>query len=244
MSVYAAKSGTTIIDEAAYNDLLDLYSFEIVYTGSSVAAKTGTGVAEFDCASYDHCGSFAATGVTEISRLEFNMAQDGAGADLTLEIRSGMNPAAGTDGTLLKSVVIPGEWIPATAGIVSIPCVLTGLTAGNTYWWRIRKAGDATNHFHLVGETSQDGSYPAYYRAAASGNWTLENSIQFTVYSGLTGDELAIVTDQVIEVFVYTGADITGIRRFVPPIDGTAGGIRDTLTFTWSGTTLQRGVVS
>lgn len=241
---YAAKSGVTIIDEAAYNDLLSLQSFELVYEGASVDAKTGSGVAEFDCASYSHCMRFTATGVTEISRVEFNLAGDGAQADLTVELRSGMTPASGVDGTLLKSVTIPKEWIPATAAVVSIPIVMTGLTAGNQYWLVVKKAGDGTDHFHLIGETSQDANYPAYYRAGTSGNWTLENSIQFTVYSGATGDLLASVRDQAICILGYTGDDVTTVKRYIPPVDGTAGGIRDTLTLTWNSGQLARGVVS
>lgn len=232
MTLYAARSGVSIIDVATYNSLISLNSIKHIYTGSSVSGKTGAGVAEFDFASYDHCGSFVLAGVTSIGRIEFNTASDGTGADLTLEIRSGMDPASGVDGTLLKRIVIPGEFIPATAAVFSVPVGLSGLTAGNTYWWRILKAGDATNHFHLVGETSQDGSYPAYYRAAASGNWTLENSIQFTVYSGVApgGTLSAVMADQAILLIERTAGYPTTLWQYIPDIAGTSGGIRQQIT--------------
>lgn len=243
MTLWAARSGVTIIDEDTWNSQLMPDDVEMIYTGSSVDAKTGSGVAEFDCASYDHCGSFTLTGVTEISRIEFNLAQDGSGADLVLEIRSGMDPAAGDDGTLLKRITIPASWIPATAAVTSVPVGLTGLTAGNTYWWRILKAGDATNHFHLVGETSQDGSYPAYYRAAASGNWTLENSIQFTVYSGesATDDLLFSMGDAAILAYAYTTGFLTGITVAAWAVDGTLM-VDKTYTLTRTGALIKRGV--
>lgn len=245
MTLWAARSGVTIIDEDAWNSQLMPDDVEMIYTGSSVDAKTGAGVAEFDCASYDHCGSFTLTGVTELSRIEFNLAGDGDQADLTLEIRSGMDPAAGDDGTLLKSITIPASWIPATAAVISVPVGLTGLTAGATYWWRIQKAGDATDHFHLVGETSQDGSYPAYYRAAASGNWTLENSIQFTVYSGeSTSDDLLFsMGDAFLMAFSYAYGLLASIKYAVWAVDGTLM-INKTYTLTRSGTIIKRGVAS
>lgn len=244
MTIYAGKGGVTLIDEATYNSLLLFNDVELIRQGAAVDAKTGTGVAEFDCASYDHCGSFTLTGVTELSRIEFNLAGDGVQADLTLEIRSGMTPASGADGTLLKSITIPASWIPATAAVISVPVGLTGLTAGATYWWRIRKAGDGTNHFHLVGETSQDGSYPAYYRAAASGNWTLENSIQFTVYSGNGGELYHSIHDAAVMNYTHDASgNLTAIQAAVRAVDGTLM-IDQTLTLTLDGATIVRGVIS
>lgn len=243
--LYSAKAGTTVIDEATFNGLLALHDFELVYTGSDTDAKVGSGVAEFDCASYHHCIRFKAWSTTTMCRVEFGLAQDGAGADLTLELRSGMTPASGVDGTLLASVKIPGEWIPATAGTVSIPLVMTGLTSDGTYWLVVKKAGDGTDHFHLIGETSQDANYPCYYRAADSGNWTLEDSIHFTVYSGTTGDIVATIRGgNAICLLEYDGDEITTVKRFIPSVDETDDGIRDTMTLTWTSGVLERGVVT
>lgn len=244
MTLWAARSGVTIIDEDLWNSQLCPDDVEMIYTGTSRAAKTGSGVAEFDCASYDHCGSFVLTGSTEIGRIAFNLAKDGTGADLTLEIRAGMTPASGVDGTLLKRITIPASWIPATAAVTSVPVGLTGLTAGATYWWRILKAGDATNHFHLIGETSQDGSYPAYYRAASSGNWTLENSIQFTIYSGSVGALLHSMQDAALINHYHNATGFpTALQIAEWAVDGTLM-IDKTYTLTLSGGNVVRGVGS
>lgn len=244
MTDWAAKSGVSIIDEDLLNSKHMPDDIEMIYTGSSVSGKSGSGVAEFDVASYDHCGSFVLTGVTQIGRIAFKLAQDGTGSELTLEIRSGMTPASGVDGTLLKRITIPASWIPATAAVTSIPVGLTGLTAGATYWWRILKSGDATNHFHLIGETSQDGSYPAYYRAAESGNWTIENSIQFTVYSGSFGDLLHSIQDSAVFNHTHNVYGFpTALQIADRAVDGTLM-IDKTYTLTLDGGNVVRGVGS
>ncbi|MBC9786297.1 hypothetical protein H1S01_17705, partial [Heliobacterium chlorum] len=88
--IYAFKAGTSVIDEATMNSILSLQPFSLIYDGAQVDAKTGAGVAQFDCASYDHLISFTASGVTEISRIELELVKDGIGADVIVEIRSGL----------------------------------------------------------------------------------------------------------------------------------------------------------
>lgn len=239
----AFKNLVSPYSENVMNTLLSLQPFALIYDGSQVDAKTGAGVAEFDCASYDHAIRFTATGVTEASRVELELIKNGEGADLTLEVRNGFT-TAGADGTLLKSVVLPKEFIPTGRSYWSIPLDCTGLTAGQQYWLIIRKAGDATNHFHLHGETTQDATHPAYRRAGTSGAWTAENAIHFKVFSGESGElKHGIYGQNGYTTVEYAGEVISKVYRYLPPADGPAGGIRDVQTYTWSGDYLKRGDV-
>lgn len=245
MSLYAFLGGITPLDESQMNAMLAMQDFELIYTGTSFDAKSGSGVAEFDCASYHHCIRFTATAVTEIARVVLNVAKDGTGADLTIELRSGMVPGSGTDGTLLATYVYPKEWLPDTAATFSFPLPMTGLTAGTTYFLVIKKAGDGTNHFHLIGETSTDTNHPCWYRAGSSGAWTAENAIQFSVYQGATGNILGVTAGMAVAAMEYNASNlITTIYSYLPNSEGSTGGIREKMTLTWSGSALIRGVTS
>jgi hypothetical protein len=170
--------------------------------------------------------------------------RDGNGADLILQIRSGMNPAAGNDGTLLKQVVVPKEFIPTTKTYWSIPVGLTGLTSGGQYWLVVKRGGDATHHLDWVGETAQDASYPAYYRAGDSGAWTANNALHFRVYSGASGDlRHSIYAGTGYTTVEYSGEIISKVYRYLPPADGPEGGIRDVVMYNWSGEYLVGGDV-
>lgn len=245
MALNAFKNGVTMLDEVQLNSLISLQNFVLIYTGSQVDAKTGTGTAEFDCASNDHAIRFTAVDITEISRVEFELIKHGEGADLVVEVRDGFNPDGTADGTLVSKRVLPKEFIPATRSYWSIPLDATGLTAGNTYWLIVRGAGDATNHFHLHGETAQDADYPAYYRAVGgSGAWTAENAIHFKVFAKESGDLLhGIWGNNGVTWIEYDGELISKVYRYLPPSDGPGDGVRDILTYTWSGEYLKRGDV-
>lgn len=244
MAITAAKSGVTVLDEAWLNSLLSLQDFTLIYEGTQRDAKTGTGTAEFDFASYDHAIRFTATGTTEVARVEFELIKHGAGADLVVEVRSGFDPAGSTEGTLLKKMTLPKEFIPTSRSYWSIPIALEGLTAGAQYWLIVRKAGDATNHFHLHGETAQDAAYPCYYRAGTTGAWTLENSVHFKVFSGESGNLLhGIYGTNGITWVSYAGEIVDKVYRYLPDAAGGPG-IRNIETFTWSGEYLKKGAVS
>lgn len=233
----AAVSGETIIDEALLRGFIAYRSAALLYTAQLIDSKTGSGVAEYDCSSYDFCGRFQMTGAnSQIGYFEFEIAGDGAQADLALEIRSDMAPASGDDGILLKSITIPAEWLPATAAYIMIPVALNGLSPNAYYWWRIRKAGDATNHFHAIGESSQDGLYPVYYRAASSGAWTAGNAVHFRAYNRTPVSDLlqAVVIGQAVARLEYIGQQMTGFKQYIPPVDTTAGGIRDVAALTYT----------
>ncbi|RJX18497.1 MAG: hypothetical protein C4570_06360 [Ammonifex sp.] len=242
----AFKNNVTAFDETNMNELISFHDFALIYEGSQVDAKAGAGTAEFDNASYDHALRFTATGVTEIARLELELIKHGTGADLQIEIRSGFDPGGTTEGTLLKTVVVPKEFLPAGRSYWSIPLDLTGLTAGNQYWIVVRGAGDATNHFHAHGETTPDANYPAYYRLkGGSGAWTLENSIHFKVFSGESGElKHRTYPPSGHSTLEFSGEVLSKVYRYLPPSDTTAGGIRQIVTYTFSGEYLKKGEVA
>jgi hypothetical protein len=244
LALNAFKDGLTILNQDNLNSLLALQDFVLLYTGTQRDAKTGSGVVENNLANYSFCTRFTLTGSTEIGRVELEVDRDGDGADLVLEIRSGMNPAAGNDGTLLKQVVVPKEFIPTTKTYWSIPVGLTGLTSGGQYWLVVKRGGDATHHLDWVGETAQDTSYPAYYRAGDSGAWTANNALHFRVYSGASGDlRHSIYAGTGYTTVEYSGEIVSKVYRYLPPADGPTGGIRDVITYTWTGEYLTGGTL-
>ncbi len=244
MSLYAFKDGVTILNEQNLNQMLSLQPFQLIYEGVQRAAKTGSGVVENSIANYSYCTRFTLTGSTEIGRVELELDRDGLGADLIVQIRSGMNPGSGVDGTLLKQVIVPREFIPDPKAYWSVPIGLTGLTSGGQYWLVVQRNGDATNKVDWIGETAQDTNYPAYYRAGDSGAWTANNALHFKVFSGESGELIhGIYGGNGYTTVVYDGEIISKVYRYLPPADSTDGGIRDIITYAWSGEYLVSGVV-
>ena len=240
--LYAFKPGTTVLDESTMNSLLSLQPFKLIYEGTQRAGKTGSGVVENSIANYSYCARFTLTGSTEIGRIELELDRDNQGADLIVQVRSGMTPTSGADGTLLKQVVVPKEFIPDPKGYWSVPIGLSGLTSGGTYWLVVIKAGDSTNKVDWIGETTQDASYPAYQRAGTSGGWVLRNALHFRVLSGESGELVhSIYAGTGYTTIVYSGEIISKVCRYLPPADGPEGGIRDVLTFSWTGEYLKGG---
>ena len=235
----------TIINDANMNALLALQDFRLIYEGTERDAKIGEGVTENNIANYSFCARFTLTGSTEVARIELELDRDNNGSDLVVQIRSGMNPAAGGDGTLLKQVVVPKEFIPDPKGFWSVPIGLTGLTSGAQYWLAVVKSGDATNKADWIGEASQDGSYPAYYRAGESGAWSAINALHFKVFSGESGELVhGIYGANGYTTVEYSGEIISKVYRYLPPADGPSGGIRDIIEYAWSGEYLTKGVVT
>jgi len=245
VTLHAFKNGLTILNQDNLNSLLSLQPFQLIYEGVQRDAKTGSGVTENSIANYSYCARFTLTGSTEIGRVELELDRDGDGADLVVQIRSGMNPAAGVAGTLLKEVVVPKEFIPTSKVYWSVPIGLSGLTSGAQYWLVVVRAGDATNKLDWIGETTQDASYPAYQRAGDSGAWTVRNALHFKVFSGESGElKHSIYAGTGYTTVEYSGEIISKVYRYLPPADGPEGGIRDIITYTWSGEYLVSGVVS
>lgn len=233
----AFKAGVSVLDEATLNALLALQPFALVYDGTQFRAKTGIGVYENSTADYNYAIRVTLTGTTEFGRLELNLDRDGAGVDLVVEVRdSDFNPDGSNDGTLLRTVIVPKEWIPDPAAWWSIPIALRGLTSGQDVWVVIPRRGDAVNHVDLVGEASQDANHPVYRRAGGSGAWTAHNAIHFRAYAGTAGEiKHAVYAGQAYTMLEYAGEVVNKIYRFVPPPEGTDGGIRDILTLTFDG---------
>jgi len=241
--LHAFKDGV-VLNEDNLNSLLALQPFQLIYEGTQRDAKTGAGVSENSIADYSYCARFTLTGSTEIGRVELELDRDGDGADLVVEIRSGMDPANGDDGTLLKQVVVPKEFISTTKAYWSVPIGLSGLTSGGQYWLAVQRNGDNTNKLDWVGEAAQDASYPAYYRAGDSGAWTANNALHFRVLSGESGELVhSIYAGTGYTTVEYSGEIISKVYRYLPPADGPNGGIRDVITYTWTGEYLTGGDV-
>jgi len=244
MTLNAFKDGVTVINQDNMNQLLSLQNFALIYEGTERDGKTGSGVTENNIANYSYCARFTLTDSTEIGRVELEFDRDNDGADLVVEIRSGMDPANGDDGTLLKQVVVPKEFIPEAKRYWSVPIGLSGLTSGAQYWLVVVRAGDATNKLDWVGEAAQDANYPAYYRAAATGVWTLRNALHFRVFSGESGELVhSIYAGTGYTTVIYSGEIVSKVYRYLPPADGPDGGIRNAITYTWVGEYLIRGDV-
>lgn len=247
MALYAFKNGVTTLSEDNLNMHLIPPPFDLIYEGSCRDSKTGAGVTENSIADYSYCAKFTLTGATDIGRVELELDADGAGEDVTVQIRSGMVPGSGTDGTTLATVVVPAEFIPTSKAYWSVPINLTGLTSGGEYWLVVTKAGDSTDKVDWIGEASADGSYPAFYRSGDSGNWTSTNALHFKVYSNdpAVGQDLVIHTIEDTTAYYTHTYDVNdypaAIYSYIPPSDGAAGGVREILTFTVTGGYLMGG---
>lgn len=244
MVMNAFKNGVTPLNEATMNTFLALQEFDIIYEGTLRNSKTGSGVLENLVSDYNYAIRFQSTGVTELARLELNIDKDGNGSDLIIEIRDNtFNPDGSNLGVLKKRVVLPAEFFPTVATFVSIPINLTGLTSNAYYWILVYKAGDGTNNLALVGETTTDANFPVYRRALDSGAWTASNAIHFKTYSGISGlPRHEIYGTNGICTIEYSSGIPNKLYLYLPPSDGTAGGIRNVLTISYSGGMPYKGV--
>ena len=249
MALNAFKNGLTILNEANLNQLLSLQDFDLIYEGTQQDGMTDTGVTEHLVADYNHAIKFTTgTGKTEVTRIELDVATDGAGADLVVEIRGNdFNPDGSAEGTLLKTVVIPSQFLPSCQSYWSIPINVTGLTAATVYWIIVRQGGDATNHAHLYSKGSEkDAAHKCYRRNGTSGAWTdMSDSIRFKVYEGAAGDLIhGIYGTNGYTTVEYSGEIISKVYRYLPYADTSVGGIRDIQTYTWSGEYITKGVTT
>lgn len=236
----AFKNGVTVFDENNMNELLSLQPFTLLYKGAVDDSMSDAGTTELAVADYNYAIMFrTGAGITTLARLELDVASDGAGEDLTILIKGNdFNPNGSNEGTTLKTIVIPKEFIPASQAYWSIPINLSGLTAATTYWIIVSKAGDATNHNHIYSKGSQkDANHKTYRRAGSSGAWTdISNSVRFACYRGAGGDVIhCIEGGNKVETYVYSGDYIEKIYRYLPPADGAAGGVRQLMSLTFDG---------
>ena len=241
MPLNAFKDGE-ILNQDRLNTVLALQPFQLIYEGTQRDAKTGSGVVEISIANYSYCTRFTLTSSTEIGRIELEVDRDGLGADLIVQIRAGMDPVSGDDGILLKQVVVPKEFIPTSKTYWSVPIGLSGLTSGAQYWLVVQRAGDATNKLDWIGETGLDPN--TYRRAGASGAWSMTASVHFKVFSGEVGELVhSIYAGTGYTTVIYSGEIISKVYRYLPPGDGPDGGIRDVITYHWSGEYLKGGAL-
>lgn len=242
--LFAAESGQTVIDENLANAPIMMQEFSHIYEGTAFDGKTGIGIAEYDCAGYDHAVRFKADAAATVARTEFEILKHGKGADLIVELRDGFNPDVSTSGSLLRYMVLPKEFMPTVKTAFSIPLDISNLVNGAYYWLIVKGAGDTANHFHLHGETIQDSLYPTYKRAGDNGAWTAENAIHFRVYNGDTGNLLhGIYGYNAITWLEWDDDLISKAYRYLPPASCSSGGIRQIKIYQWSGEILKRGVV-
>jgi hypothetical protein len=243
--LYAFKGGASAVDQASMNELLSLQPFKLLYEGTEIDSKIGAGVTENNVSDNNFAIRVTATGVTGITRIVLEIAADGLGEDLTVLVKdTDFNPDGSNEGTTLKTIVVPKEFLPTTAAYWYVPINLIGLIAGTNYWLVIPKVGDAVNHFHLIGEASQDGAHPCYRRAGTSGVWTTNNAIHFKAYSGKTGEVIhEIYGTNGVATYTFSGEDLDKIYLYIPPSDGAAGGVRNILDITFDGEYLDKGEV-
>jgi len=241
-----AKVAGDAITAAGINELQAQQSFKLIYEGTAIDSKTGSGTTENNVFDNYYVIRFTATEVTTMMRAELTIAADGTGQDLTVYVLDSDFATDGSaEGTILKTITIPKEHLPASAGTVYIPLNVTGLSAETNYWLKIGKVGDVTNHFHLIGEASQDAAHPCYNRAGTSGAWSLNNAIHFAVYTGNTGDLIhGIFGTNLQETYIYDTGELDKVYRYLPPSGTAAGGIRDIITITFDGDYLTDGTVT
>ncbi|MGB9825719.1 MAG: hypothetical protein ACPLRU_03505, partial [Desulfofundulus sp.] len=237
MPLYAFKDNVTPYSANVMNQLLTAQPSVLIFDGTQVDAKTGTGVTDNDLSLYTFMARFTLTGQTTIGRVELELTKAGVGADLTLEIRDNTFKADGTNnGVLLKSITFPAKIFPTSAAYISLPVDLSGLTAGAYYWLRVNKAGDATNKLLWRGEAAADAAYPVYYRSGTSGAWTAGNALHFKVFAATPGTYLLRhgIWGTNGKTLVEYNADgtIAYIWRWLPASDGSWM-IVDKVTFTY-----------
>lgn len=223
MSLYAFKAGDNIT-EPLINSIFTAQSSTLIFDGDQAAAKTGSGAVENNLSLASYAVRFVLAGQTSIGRIELDLKKYGDGADVTIEIRdASFNPNGSSEGVLLKSVTFPAKIVGS--GYMSLPIDLSGLTSGAQYWLVMKKAGDSINHIRWVGETTQDGSYPAYSRSGATGGWSVGNALHIKVFAKTPGTYLlkhGIYGENAKTWIEYnTNGLISYIWRWLPATDKT-----------------------
>lgn len=242
----AFKDTVSDFNQTNMNELITLQPFRTIFEGTAFDSKGGTGTTANNVFSYNFAIRVTSTGVTSLMRLLLHIDADGLGQDLTLLVKdTNFNPDGSNEGTTLATITVPKEFLPTSAGYFSIAINLTGLAAASNYWLIIQKAGDATDHFHLVGEASADGSHPCYRRSGSSGAWTLNNALHFNAVSGDTGMPYHVIYGtNGVSTLEYSAGLLSKEYFYLPPSDGAAGGIRKIMTLTYSGGLIVGGAVT
>jgi len=224
--LYAFKNGVTVLDEVTLNALISAQPSVLIWDGTQVDAKEGSGTVNNDLSLNTYMARFKLSGQSTIGRVELELFKVGAGADLILEIRDDtFNPNGSDDGALLKSIVFPAKIFNTSPTYISLPIDLSGLTPGAYYWLRVNKNGDAVNHLSWRGEAVQDTDYPVYYRETTEGAWTPGNALHFRVFANTPGTYLLKHTIWGINgktlIEYNANGTINYIWRWLPAADGS-----------------------
>lgn len=192
--MYAFKNDL-LFTEVNLNDLLSPQSFSLIYSGGATQdSYEGTGAAAYSLADHNYIAQIVDWDIFDVlawasagnkGRLELKLDKDYQGADLTVQIRdSAFNPDGSSAGALVKEIVIPKEFLPASAEWYSIPL---DFTLGMDYWILCKKAGDGWNKVKWTGDAAANPAQPAYYRTGDSGAWTEAAALTYRII--LNGDE-------------------------------------------------------
>lgn len=166
--IKAFKNGVSTFDETTMNAMLSAQPSSLIFDGDQAAAIAGSGVVENDLSLADLSQTFTLTGQTTIGRIELDIKKYGTGSDITLKILDGA--------TELISIKFPAKLF--SAGYISLPVDLSGLTAGHTYTIKLIKAGDSTNRLVWIGESSSSYHYKVF--ANTPGTYQLKHGIYGT----------------------------------------------------------------
>jgi hypothetical protein len=235
--MWAFKNNVSILDEDNLNQFQSLQPFNIIYQGSTFDWKADTGGAYYnDSSLYDFAIKINTSGQISIGRVELEFDEDGSGQDVTLELHSTGWSSTGADGTTLKTVVIPKEFLATTgASTWSIPLNLSGLNSSADYWLILKKIGDAVNHFHVQGATSQDAFHLCYCRSSSDGPWTANPSIYFNAYAGTAGVPVhEVYGANGISTLTYSSGFPVKLSMVLPCSSGADGGLRQKLAISYT----------
>lgn len=242
----AFRDDLTLLDESNMNEFLTLQPYAFVYEGEMRKSYEGTGAASCNLAEYNYATKIIGWNVNDMlawayagrGRIELLLNRDSEGADLIVQIRDALfNPNGGSDGNLLKEIIIPKEFISVSTSWISIPVDIALLNMDS--WILCKKAGDSRNKIKWSGDAAPNPSQPCYYRAGDSGAWTETDPLSYRVITGITGLlKHEIYAQNGYGTFEYNSGLLAKIYSYLPPSDGAAGGIREVRTLNYDGSNL------
>lgn len=184
---YHSVSSAATQSAGDITQFLGAHASALLYQGTSQVSDTTTptgtiGTNTGAAAQYIAQPFVTAVGQTTISRIELFIAQQGTGADTSVEIRT--DNAGVPSNTTLYSITLPLDFAQNLA--VSIPINLTGLTASTKYHIVIDGTGNTTNYLLLSRSAT---SVNAFLTSSNGGSgWAAGGfTLYFNVFSGVNG---------------------------------------------------------
>ena len=244
--MYAFVDDLTLLDESHMNELLTLQPYTFIYEGEIRKSYEAANTAAYSLAEYGYAAKIVGWDVNDMlawayagrGRIELQLDKDKEGADLVIQFRDALfNPNGSSDGNLLKEVIIPKEFLPATASWVSIPVDIALLNID--CWIVCLKAGDSWNDIKLYGDTSPNPSQPCYYRAGDSGPWVETNPLNYRIITANTGRlKHEVFSENGLATFEYEADLLSKIYTFLPSNEDTLKGVREIRTLHYDGNIL------